>query len=111
MNRLAAALAFVLAGAVAQLTSAASIGLATGTITAVSGSTVTMKTRTGAMMTVDATKAQDDDLSVVLYGAEPITVHGSLDASGVLHATAILRAKPQSLLWPPDTLGPAAGVQ
>lgn len=111
MNCLLAAAALTLACTAAQQASAASIGLATGTITAVSGSTIAVKTRTGTLMTIDAMKAQDNDFSVMLYLGEPITVRGVLDSSGVLHATSILRAKPQLTLWPPDTLGPATGVQ
>lgn len=109
MNRLAAA--FALAVAVAPPASAASIGLVTGTITAVNSSTVTLQIRTGAMMTVDPTKAQEDDLSVGLLVGEPVIVRGSLDAAGILDAAAISHAKPQTSLWPPDTIGPATGVQ
>jgi len=79
--------------------------------TAVSGSTVTLKTRTGAVMAVNATEAQEGDLSVVLYVGEPVTASGSLDLSGVLHAAAIMRAKPQPPLWLSDTIGPATGVK
>lgn len=111
MNCPVAACALVLAVAVSRLACAGSGGLAAGTITAVGPAAVTLQTRTGAMMTVDPTTAQQSDLSVVLLVGEPVIVRGSLDASGVLHATAILHAKPQPALWPPDTMGPASGVQ
>jgi hypothetical protein len=111
MNHRLAACALVLAGAFAPLALAASLGSAIGTITTVSGSALTLQTRTGAMLTIDPTKAQEDDLSVVLLVGEPVIVSGSLDQSGVLHATVIMRAKPQSPLWPADTIGPAAGVK
>ena len=111
MNHRLAACALVLAVAFGPLASAASPGLAAGTITAVSGSALTLQTRTGAMITVDPTKAQEGDLSVVLLVGEPVIVRGSLDQSGVLHASVIMRAKPQSSLWPTDTIGPAAGAK
>ena len=45
---------------------AATSGTETGTIAVISGSTVTVKLRTGAIATVDAAPAQDHDLSVGL---------------------------------------------
>ena len=90
---------------------AATSGTETGTITVISGSTVTVKLRTGSIATVDAAPAQDHDLSVGLYVGEPITARGSFDVSGVLRADAITRAKPQSTLWPIDTVGLATGMQ
>src|SRR5271170_2320591 len=74
MNHRLAAYALVLTVAFGPLASAASLGVAAGTITAVSGSALTLQTRTGAMMTVGPTKAQEGDLSVVLLVGETVMI-------------------------------------
>jgi hypothetical protein len=94
---LALAIGFVLAAA--QPAFAAKV---TGTITAINGQTVTLQTRSGAVMVIDATEAQQTHLSVPLVVNRPVLVRGARGPSGMFHATTILHAKPQPELWEPD---------
>jgi hypothetical protein len=74
----------------------------TGTLTNIRGSLLTLRTRTGKLTRVDDFDAVQQERSVALTVGEPLTVRGKYDAAGVLHAAAILRAKPSSATWPPD---------
>jgi hypothetical protein len=76
-----------------------------GTILAVSGSTLTLKTRKGKSATVDASQAMaNEQIGTPLSAGIPVTVQGSTVAgTGALVATSIVRAKGTSgRLWPPD---------
>src|ERR1700752_1480222 len=73
-----------------------------GTIRNIKGSQLTIETRTGRLMQVDATEAIRAHLSVPLAEANTIEVRGTLDAQGVLHAETILRAMDLPELWPDD---------
>jgi hypothetical protein len=73
-----------------------------GTIKTVAGAEVTLSTRTGNLVPVDAADAVDRHLSVGLQVGEPVTVFGSYRLSGILHATSVFRAKSSPTGWPPD---------
>jgi hypothetical protein len=73
-----------------------------GTIKAIAGQSITLATRTGKPVLVDATDAVRAHHSVVLLVGSPVAVLGSYDRSGVLRATSVLRAKPSPQGWPAD---------
>jgi hypothetical protein len=80
--------------------------LVSGTVTAVSGSTLTLRTRKGRGMTIDLSQAKQNRR----VGAFPLKVGVALTAlgsmiegNGALLATSVVRAKGSSgKLWPPD---------
>ena len=75
-----------------------------GTLLAVNGETLTLRTGAGKTATVDASPAfQNERVTGPLKVGTPYTAQGmTFDASGALVATAIGRAKPSSGLWPLD---------
>jgi hypothetical protein len=76
-----------------------------GTILAASGSTLTLKTRTGKSATVDASQALASwHVGVPLRAGVAVTAQGStITGNGALVAQSIVRAKGTSGgLWPPD---------
>jgi hypothetical protein len=76
-----------------------------GTLAEVSGSTLTLETRTGTSATVDASQAiKNRRVGTPLKPGVPLTVLGSsLNGAGALVAEAITRAKGSSGKgWPPD---------
>ena len=77
----------------------------TGVLTEVSGSALTLQTRSGKNVTVDFSQAsQNQHIQGPLTVGKPfIAVGSSTNAAGGLIATSILRAKSKSSqLWPPD---------
>jgi hypothetical protein len=72
------------------------------TIKTVAGANVTVATRTGKLVRVDAAKAMQAKQSVVLLVGEPVRVLGSYDNAGILRATSIAHAKPAPQGWPAD---------
>jgi hypothetical protein len=73
-----------------------------GTITTVNADILTIKTRAGALVNVDATQAVQAYASIVLLVGEPVRILGSYNTSNLLQAASIARAKPSPALWPPD---------
>jgi hypothetical protein len=75
-----------------------------GTLLAVNGETLTLRTRAGKTATIDASPAfQNERVTGPLKLDTPYTAQGmTFDASGALFATAIGRAKSSAGLWPPD---------
>jgi hypothetical protein len=76
-----------------------------GTLLDVSGSTLTLETRTGTSAKVDASQAiKDRKVGVPLTPGAALTVRGtSIDGAGALVAKTIVRAKGTSgKSWPPD---------
>ncbi len=63
---------------------------------------LTLQTRSGSFVKVDFTVAARRERTVDLVPGQPFTVQGKFDSSGVMHATAILRAKPSIATWPSD---------
>jgi hypothetical protein len=88
----------------AAIASAANVHMISGTLIAVNGETVTLRTRGGKTADVDASGAlRSEKVTGPLTLGTPYTVEGiTFEASGALFATAIGRAKPSSGLWPPD---------
>jgi hypothetical protein len=73
-----------------------------GTISTVNGDIITVVTRNGALVDVDATEAVQAYQSVVLLVDESVRMLGSYDTANVFHATVITREKASSKLWPSD---------
>jgi hypothetical protein len=76
----------------------------TGTLLAISGSTLTLQTRTGKSAKIADSQAVQNEQVAPLFVGQPFTALGSsFDANGALVATSIVRAKGSSgELWPPD---------
>jgi hypothetical protein len=74
----------------------------TGTLLAIKGSKLTLRTRTGRVVRVDDSGAERHERSAVLVLGEPFYASGTYDATGVLHAAAIVRAKRSQATWPAD---------
>ncbi len=73
----------------------------TGTLVTINGSLLILRLRTGVEARVDDSEAVKNERSAVLIIGEPFNARGTFDAAGILHATAIVRAKrPET--WPPD---------
>jgi hypothetical protein len=73
-----------------------------GTVAAVAGPQITLATRSGNMVKVDATNAILAHNAIPPVVGGPVVVEGPADASGVIQADSVLHAKPGSQLWPPD---------
>ena len=73
----------------------------TGTLIALRGAYLTLRTRSGAIVHVDGSDAVARERSVLLMAGKSFTARGTY-AAGVLHASLILRAKPAQTTWPPD---------
>ena len=76
----------------------------TGTLQQVDGSVLTLKTRTGQSVKIDASQAiKNSQTPPSLTLGVPYTVQGSsFEPSGAALATTITRAKGSGPLWPPD---------
>ncbi|HLJ27648.1 MAG TPA: DUF5666 domain-containing protein [Candidatus Angelobacter sp.] len=73
-----------------------------GTISSVNGSQVTVQTRTGSLLQVDASLAIQNDQCIGLEVGAAVDVQGTFDANGTLLANSIQRAKDSPALWPSD---------
>jgi len=74
----------------------------TGKLVRVNGSFLTLQTRAGKLVRVDDAVAVKHERSAVLVAGEAFDVRGKYDAAGVMHAAAIVRAKPSPATWAPD---------
>jgi len=74
----------------------------TGTLVAVNGAILALRTRTGEIARIDDSVAVRRERSSDLVAGEPFTAWGSYDTAGILHAVTIVRAKPSRAMWPPD---------
>ncbi|HTA53301.1 MAG TPA: hypothetical protein VK755_01040, partial [Candidatus Acidoferrales bacterium] len=74
----------------------------TGTLVRINGSFLTLLTRTGKLVRADDSDAFRHERTGDLVPGEPFNVRGTYDAAGVLHAVAIVRAKPSQTSWFPD---------
>jgi len=74
----------------------------TGTLVAVRGSRIALRTRTGALVAVDDSLAVRHERSALLVVGEPFNASGAYDSAGVLHAVVILRAKRSQGTWTAD---------
>jgi PQQ enzyme repeat len=73
----------------------------TGTLVKVNGSQLTLRTRAGKLVRVEAAAALKNERSEDLVVGRPFEVRGTYDAA-VMHAAVIVRAKPSPSTWPPD---------
>jgi PQQ enzyme repeat len=74
----------------------------TGTLVAMSGAQLTLRTRTGELVRVDGSDAIARQRNAGLFVGEPFGAMGARDSAGVLHALVIVRAKRSPATWPPD---------
>jgi hypothetical protein len=77
----------------------------TGTLQSLDGSTLTLLTRSGATLRIDASAAMANERAPSLVVGQPYTVVGSpleRAATDPWRATAIVRAKPGQGAWPDD---------
>jgi hypothetical protein len=74
----------------------------TGRILSVNGKRLQIETRDKRTVEVDATPAVQSQRTSVLAAHGLITVVGAYDATGVLHAQTIQRAKNATTAWPAD---------
>ena len=74
----------------------------TGTLLEIKGSALSIKTRAGNTVMIDATGAAQAGRSAVLGIGKAFSVQGTYDANGKLLATIIIRAKPSAGSWPRD---------
>ena len=98
----AAAVMPVAAAAVPAPQIAGSPNQVSGWIDGINGTTLMLRKRDGTPVTVNAAPAEAAFQAAPLAMEEAITAEGSYDASGVLQAQTILRAKDSRDLWPPD---------
>ncbi|MBV8149516.1 MAG: hypothetical protein JO092_10525, partial [Candidatus Eremiobacteraeota bacterium] len=73
----------------------------TGTLVAINGAQLALRTRTGKLVRVDDSSAVRHERSAVLVVGKPFTAGGTYNG-GVFDATAIWRAKPSPETWPTD---------
>lgn len=73
----------------------------TGTLVAVNGAQITLRTRMGSLAFLDDSVAVRNERTAVLVVGEPFTAEGTYVGS-ILHAVVVVRAKPSSLAWPMD---------
>jgi hypothetical protein len=73
-----------------------------GKIQSLKGTLVTLQTRTGSLVQVDAKLAIEAQRSVPLVVGRALAVKGTVDKAGLLHAEILQRAKDSSILWPAD---------
>lgn len=74
----------------------------TGTLVRIRGSHFTLRTRGGALVDVDQSDAIRRDRTNVLVVGRPYNARGTYDASGILHATFVMRANSTPGTWLPD---------
>jgi len=73
-----------------------------GKIQSIKGTMVTLQTRSGALVQVDAKPAVTAERSVNLLVGHAISVKGTVDKAGVLHAEILQKAKDSPTIWPAD---------
>ena len=74
-----------------------------GTLIAMRKGALTLRTRTGKLVTVDNSVAVKSYHSVIPIVGGALLIRGEYDAKGVLHARSILRAKNLKALWGKDS--------
>jgi hypothetical protein len=73
-----------------------------GKIQSIKGTMVTLQTRTGRVVQVDAKPAMEAQRSAPLVVGRAVAVKGTVDKAGTFHAETLQRAKDSSILWPAD---------
>lgn len=74
----------------------------TGTLVELSGSYLTLRTRSGRLVRIDDTDAVAHERSVPLIVGRQYDAGGTYGASGTLRAATIVREKPSPATWPMD---------
>jgi hypothetical protein len=73
-----------------------------GKIQSIKGTMITLQTRTGRVVQVDAKPAMEAQRSAPLVVGRAVAVKGTVDKAGIFHAETLQRAKDSSILWPAD---------
>jgi hypothetical protein len=73
-----------------------------GKVEAVNGTMITIRTREGQAVQVDAAAAMQARQSAIVVVGRAIAADGTVDRKGVLHATLIQRIKDSPALWAAD---------
>ena len=73
-----------------------------GKIESVKGTMLALRTRSGDLVQVETKPAQDAYHSAPLVVGRAVSVKGTSDKAGLIHAEVVLRAKDSSAMWPPD---------
>jgi hypothetical protein len=73
-----------------------------GRIEAVNGSMITIQTRDGQKVQIDAAPAMQAKRSAVIVVGRAIEAEGTVDKKGLLHAGLIQRVKDSPAMWPAD---------
>ncbi|MGD0867564.1 MAG: hypothetical protein ABSA49_18640 [Rhizomicrobium sp.] len=73
-----------------------------GNVVAINGNVFSLKTRTGKIVLVDNTTAQNKDRTIEIFVGRALVVDGDYDGSGVFHSKLTNRAKSSPLLWYDD---------
>ena len=73
-----------------------------GTVQALDGNMITLKTRTGKIVMVDNSPAQAADRTIELFVGRSLVIDGDYDGAGIMHAKLTQRAKTSPLLWYDD---------
>jgi hypothetical protein len=89
-------------GSAAQVAGSAVVRVIYGKIQGIKGTTVTLQTRTGTIVQVDAKPAIAADRSVTLMAGHAVRVTGTVDKAGVLHAENLQKAMDSPTIWPAD---------
>jgi hypothetical protein len=77
--------------------------LISGTLTAIAGTILTIKTKSGIAKADISQAKQGQRIGVPLDVGLPVTVQGQMiEGNGSLLATAVTRAKPDPSMWPAD---------
>lgn len=73
-----------------------------GTVVRIRGSSITLRTRNGQIVTVDALRALQERNSIPLFTGRTVGVYGSYVRPRLMRAASIFRAKDSPALWPDD---------
>jgi hypothetical protein len=84
------------------VTAKLSVHAITGWVRSVEGGKLVVETRDGTHRDIDAASAMAAHHAAIPLQDKPLLIRGDYDAAGMLHATAILRAKDSPALWEAD---------
>jgi hypothetical protein len=76
----------------------------TGKLLAINGTTLLLSTRTSATVSIDASRAFENErvARLVVGHAYTVSIAPSLDKATMMEAEAVMRAKPRTSSWPED---------
>ena len=73
-----------------------------GIVKVIQGNTVTIARRTGALLTIDYTPAQKNFRMAQPAIGKALLARGTIDAKGIMHASAIQHTRQSPKMWLPD---------